>query len=192
MEQRRAHTTRQRGPGLQVTECRALHCGEIRAERRQRVGHAAACGVGRAVETALIAVGSAHAKTRTARDDDVGVEGADVLDRETGSLESARQPVGQQDVGAGKQPAEELATQLGLEVDRDAALAAVTEFQHEVGVDPRGLAGESPDHQGATGIAELHTFHLDHVGAPVRERCARGRHVGPGRHLHNPNTTEHA
>ena len=57
----------------------------------------------------------------------------------------------------GKQPAEELAAGLGLEVDRDAALAAVTEFQHEVDVDPRGLAGESADDQGATGVAGLDT-----------------------------------
>ena len=104
----------------------------------------------------------------------------------------ARQPVGQEDVRGGKQAAEELAAGVGLDVDRDAALAAVTDFEHEVDVGPRVLAGETADDQGPTGVAGLDVFHLDHVGAPVRQRCAGGRHVGPGRQLDDPHSTQNS
>ncbi len=117
VEQRRAHAARERDAALQVAESRALHGRGLGAERRHRVGHPAAGQVGRRVESALVAVGSAHSGAGAARDDDVRVERADVLDRQPRPFQRAGQPVGQEHVRGGQQAAEVLAAGLGLDVD---------------------------------------------------------------------------
>ena len=90
VEQRGAETTGERDPALQIAESRALHGRVLGAVRRQRVRHATARQVGRGVEATLVAVGSAHAGAGAARDDDVRIERANVLDRQPGSLQRRR------------------------------------------------------------------------------------------------------
>ena len=79
-----------------------------------------------------------------------------------------------------------------LDVDRDAALAAVSQLEDEVGVRAGRFAGETADDQRPPGITRGDALHLDHVGAPVRQGGTGRRYVGPRRQLDNPDTTEHA
>ncbi len=65
--------------------------------------------------------------------------------------------------------AEQLATRIGFDVDRDAALAAVAQLEDEVGVRTGRLARESADDQGPSRVTERDALHFDDVGAPVRQ-----------------------
>lgn len=128
--------------------------------------------VGAELEAALVAVRSTHTGTGAARNDDVRVERADVLDGQPRPFQRSGQPVGQEDVGGGEQATEVLAAGVGLDVDRDAALAAVTDLQDEVDVGPRVLPGEAADDQRPPRVARLHVLHLYDVGAPARHSRA--------------------
>ncbi len=119
-----------------------------------------------------------------------GLNDADVLDGQPRPFQRTGTPVGQQDVGGGQQPAEVLATGFGLDVDRHAALAAVADLEDEVDVGPGVLPGEAADDQRPPRVARLHVLHLDHVGAPVRQRRARRGHVCPGGKLDDPHAVQ--
>ena len=190
MEQRGAHAARERDPTLQVAETRALHGGRLGAERRHGVGHPAARQVCGRVEPALVAVRAADAGAGAASDDDVRIERADVVDGQPRPFERARQPVRQEHVRGGEQAAEVLAAGVGLDVDRDAALATVADFEDEVDVGPGVLPGETADDQCPPGVTRLDVLHLDDVGAPVRQRRAGRRHVSPGGQLDNPHAAQ--
>ena len=191
MEECGAHAAGQRDPALQVAEPGPLHGGCLGAERRHGVGHPAAGQVCGRVESALVAIGSADAGAGAARDDDVRIERADVLDRQPRPLQRAGQPVGQEHVRGGQQATEVLAAGVGLDVDRDAALAAVADLEDEVDVGARVLPGETADHQRPTGVTRLDVLHLDDVGAPIRQRRTGGRHVRPRRQLDDAYSAQH-
>ena len=192
VEQRGTHTTGQRRPTLQVTECRTLDGGRFGPERRERVRDPATRQICGGVEPAAIPIRAPHPQPGAARDDDLRVERANVLDGEPGPLECAGQPIGQEDIRTGQQPAEQLAAHFGFDVDRDAALTAVAQLEDEVGIRAGGFAGETADDQRAPGITRGDAFHLDHVGAPVRQGGTGRRYVGPRRQLDDPDTAEHA
>lgn len=196
MEQGGAHSAGEGGAGLQVTETGALHGGCLAAERREGVCDPAPREVGGGVEPAPIPVRAPHAQTGAPGDDDARVEGANVGHGQPGPLQGARQPIGQEHVGAGQQPAEQLTAGFRLDVDGDAALAPIAQFEDEVGVGPRRLPGEPADHQRPPRVTGAHAFHLDDVGAPVRQGRTGGGDVGPGRQFDHPHapqdTTVHA
>ncbi|GLE54035.1 hypothetical protein ATCCBAA256_35970 [Mycobacterium montefiorense] len=192
MEQRRAHAAGQRGPTLQVAEPGALDCGCIGTERREGVGNAAPGQVGSGIEAAAIAIRAADPQAGAARNDDLRIEGANVVDGQPGPFQCAGQPVGQEDIRSRQQAAEQLAARLGLDVDRDAALAAVTQLEDEVGVRAGRCAGEPADHQGSPRVAEGDTLHFDDVRAPVRKGRAGRRHIGPRCQFDNPHPLKDA
>src|SRR5271156_5375694 len=125
MEKRSAYPASQSRPALQVAECRALDSRRFRSERRERVRAPATRQVGSGVEPPAIAIRAAHPQSGAARDDDLGIERADVIDGESGALERGGQPIGQEHVGTGQQAAEQAPTRLGSDVNGDAALATV-------------------------------------------------------------------
>ena len=143
------------------------------------------------VESALVRIRPPHTGAGTARDDEVRIERAEILDREPRSLERAGQPVGQKHVRGGQQAAEVLATPIGLDVDRDAALAAVADLEDEVDVGTGVLPGEASDDQGPAGVTRLDVLHLDDVGAPIRQRRTGGRHVRPRCELDDAHSAQH-
>ena len=164
---------------MQVAEARALHRRRFGAERGERVRDAATRQVGRRVESASIAIRASHSQAGAAGDDDVRVERADVVDGQPRAFQHRGQPIGQEHICAGKQAAKEFTTGLGLDVDRNAALAAVPELEDEVGVHAGGFASEAADNQGPARVAGGDAFYLDNVGAPVRQRGTRRGHVRP-------------
>ncbi len=186
MEQRRAHTAGQRRTALQIPESRPLDRWGRPAERCEGVGDTAARQVCRGVKPAAVSIRTAHAHTGAAGDDHARIEGADVLDSQPDASQCAEQPVRQKHVGRGYQPAEELEAGLGLEVDRDAALAAIAQLEEEVGVGPGRFAGEAADDQGAPWVAGRNALHFDHVEAPVRQCGSSRGHVCPRRQFDHP------
>ena len=119
----------------------------------------------------MIAVRAAHPEAGAPRDDDLRVERADVLDGEPGPLQRPGQPIGQEDIRSGQQTAEQLPAGFGFDVDRDAALSAVAQFEDEVGVDAGGFAGETADDQRPSRITRVTPSTLM-TSAPQSDRAA--------------------
>ena len=85
-----------------------------------------------------------------------------LVDAEAEAVEGARSEVLHDDVGAGDELLGDLAPSLVLEVEAEAALAAV-----EPGKPGRGAADHAVVGAGEVSLAAA--LHFDHVGAQVRE-----------------------
>ena len=88
-------------------------------------------------QAGFVAVGSTRAVPVTRHVDDVRVVGADVVDVGLQLLAHAGHLVGEEDVGDGGEPVEDVATFVLVEVEREAELAAVGVLE-----DRRHVAGE--------------------------------------------------
>jgi hypothetical protein len=192
VEQRGAYTACQGDSALQVTESGSLHGGSLGAERRHRVRHPAARQVSGRIESALVAVGTAHTRAGAARDDDVRVEGADVLHCQPGPFQWCGQPVRQEHVRGSEQAPEIFSAGVGFDVDGDAAFAPVADLEDEIDVRAGVFLREAADDQRPAGIACLDVFHLDDIGAPVGQRCTGRGHVCPRRQFDDAHTTENS
>src|SRR4030095_13547662 len=106
------------------------------------------------------------------RVDEPGIAGAEILDTETESLQRGGAEAREEDVRLRDELEQQLAPGRLLDVDPDAALAAVVLVHREVGT--AGAAPEALGAQAAHRIALPGVLDLDHVGA-------EGRHERSGR-----------
>ncbi len=158
----------ERGPGL------VDRLGEVGGSHR--VGDAGAGPEPERVVPAGVGVGAAVAVARAAHVDDVRVVGPDVvgIDLQLGS--DAGHLVGEEDVGDGGEPVEDVAPGGVGEVEPEALLAPVRVL-HEHGhlaVEP----GDAGRRQPTRGVAAGDVLDLDHLGTPVGEDAGRGGHEG--------------
>src|SRR5690606_2859110 len=93
--------------------------------RRDRGGDAAAGPEGDGVEAALLRVRTLGARAAAEGVDQVGVARPDVVDVDAVLAARRRQQAGQEDVGVGQQPVQDVERAVDVQVQGDAALAAV-------------------------------------------------------------------
>jgi hypothetical protein len=181
-DQRRAHRA-DRGDGGRVIAHAAALLRRLLALRRQRHADAGARPEGADVVGRPVAIGSARAVAGEVAVDEAAVDRVDAGEIETDTRQRAHAQVRDQHVGALDQACRDGAAFGVLEIDGDAALAAIVELERRI---DRHVDAGRVQEQSAHRIAGRR-LELDHLGAPVGEDAGGRRSGHPEAQLENSN-----
>ena len=158
----------------------------LQVARRQGLAQSPSGPERRGVVGLPVRFGPAHPETVPAGIDQAWIDRPELFDTEAEPLEDRRQVVREEHVGLADEAEHHLASGRRLEIQPDAALAAVGQLHGRV---DSGATHPLRD-QAAIPVARDGVLDLRHLGAPIGQECAGHGYEHPTGQLHHPYTAE--